>query len=106
MHGLRLLLLASASATAVLAGFGNRDHPGHLHPRCRRVELGACACALDRIAARFVERSIGAVDRQFGAVDLVGTLRDQCIEAGASDYVSKPVDVERLVSLLRVWLYR
>ncbi len=32
--------------------------------------------------------------------------REKCIEAGASDYVSKPVDTEQLVSLLRVWLYR
>ncbi|KAB8335193.1 response regulator [Scytonema tolypothrichoides VB-61278] len=32
--------------------------------------------------------------------------REKCIEAGASDYVSKPVDIEQLLSLLRVWLYR
>jgi len=32
--------------------------------------------------------------------------REKCIEAGASDYVSKPVDVEQLLSLMRVWLYR
>ncbi len=32
--------------------------------------------------------------------------REQCIEAGASDYVSKPVDTDQLLSLLRVWLYR
>ncbi len=32
--------------------------------------------------------------------------REKCIEAGASDYVSKPVDTDQLVSLLRVWLYR
>jgi len=32
--------------------------------------------------------------------------RDKCIAAGASDYLSKPVDVERLFSLLRVWLYK
>jgi signal transduction histidine kinase/CheY-like chemotaxis protein/HAMP domain-containing protein len=32
--------------------------------------------------------------------------REKCIEAGASDYVAKPVDVEQLLSLLRVWLYR
>jgi len=32
--------------------------------------------------------------------------RDQCIEAGASDYISKPVDTAHLVSLLRVWLTR
>jgi CheY-like chemotaxis protein/CHASE3 domain sensor protein len=32
--------------------------------------------------------------------------RERCIEAGASDYITKPVDTEKLVSLLRVWLYR
>lgn len=31
---------------------------------------------------------------------------EKCIEAGANDYMSKPVDVERLFSMLRVWLYR
>ncbi|MCC5655658.1 HAMP domain-containing protein [Nostoc sp. XA010] len=32
--------------------------------------------------------------------------REKCIEAGASDYITKPVDTEQLLSLLRVWLYR
>ncbi len=32
--------------------------------------------------------------------------REKCIAAGASDYLSKPVDTDQLVSLLRVWLYR
>ncbi|MCC6175591.1 MAG: response regulator, partial [Chloroflexi bacterium] len=32
--------------------------------------------------------------------------RERCIEAGASDYITKPVDMEQLLSLLRVWLYR
>ncbi|MBI3071192.1 MAG: response regulator [Deltaproteobacteria bacterium] len=32
--------------------------------------------------------------------------REKCIEAGASDYIAKPVDAEQLLSLLRVWLYR
>ena len=31
--------------------------------------------------------------------------REKCIEAGASDYISKPVDTDQLLSLLRVWLY-
>jgi CheY-like chemotaxis protein len=32
------------------------------------------------------------------------TDREKCIQAGASDYISKPVDMEQLVSMLRVWL--
>jgi two-component system chemotaxis sensor kinase CheA len=31
---------------------------------------------------------------------------DHCIEVGASDYISKPLDINQLLSLLRVWLYR
>ncbi|WP_029293025.1 response regulator [Chryseobacterium hispalense] len=31
--------------------------------------------------------------------------REKCITAGASDYISKPVDIDQLLSLLRVWLY-
>jgi CheY-like chemotaxis protein len=30
--------------------------------------------------------------------------REKCIEAGASEYLSKPVDVDQLVSMMRVWL--
>ena len=32
--------------------------------------------------------------------------REKSIRAGASDYITKPVDVEQLLSLMRVWLYR
>jgi CheY-like chemotaxis protein len=32
--------------------------------------------------------------------------REKCIEAGASDYIAKPVDTEKLISLLRMWLHR
>ena len=31
--------------------------------------------------------------------------RNKCIEAGASDYLAKPVDTDKLLSMLRVWLY-
>ncbi|MBU0972089.1 MAG: response regulator [Proteobacteria bacterium] len=31
--------------------------------------------------------------------------RNKCIEAGANDYLAKPVDPDKLISMLRVWLY-
>jgi len=30
--------------------------------------------------------------------------KQKCIDAGANDYITKPVEVERLLSLMRVWL--
>jgi CheY-like chemotaxis protein len=30
--------------------------------------------------------------------------REKCLAAGASDYITKPVNVDQLVSLLRVWV--
>ena len=32
--------------------------------------------------------------------------REKCMEAGASDYLAKPVDTEQLLSALRIWLHR
>ncbi|MGC8864223.1 MAG: response regulator [Bacteroidales bacterium] len=32
--------------------------------------------------------------------------RNRCISAGASDYISKPVNVDKLLSLIRVWLHK
>jgi CheY-like chemotaxis protein/nitrogen-specific signal transduction histidine kinase len=32
--------------------------------------------------------------------------KEKCIDAGASDYIAKPVDTEHLLSLLRIWLHR
>ncbi len=31
--------------------------------------------------------------------------REKCIAAGANDYIAKPLDVPKLLSLMRVWLY-
>jgi CheY-like chemotaxis protein len=30
--------------------------------------------------------------------------REKCIEAGANDYISKPIEVDKLISMMRVWL--
>ncbi|KAF1085416.1 Autoinducer 2 sensor kinase/phosphatase LuxQ [Sporotomaculum syntrophicum] len=32
--------------------------------------------------------------------------REKCINAGASDYISKPVNLKQLLSLIKVWLYK
>jgi CheY-like chemotaxis protein len=32
--------------------------------------------------------------------------REKCLEAGASDYLAKPVNTEQLLSALRLWLHR
>jgi len=32
--------------------------------------------------------------------------REKCLDAGASDYIAKPVNTEQLLSLMRVWLHR
>lgn len=32
--------------------------------------------------------------------------REKCLQAGASDYISKPFEISKLLSLMQVWLYR
>jgi len=32
--------------------------------------------------------------------------RDLCLASGANDYIAKPIDVDKLVSLCRVWCSR
>ena len=32
--------------------------------------------------------------------------REKCLDAGASDYIAKPVNTDQLLSLIRVWLFR
>jgi CheY-like chemotaxis protein len=57
-------------------------------------------------ATRRIRGELGRTDLPVIALTAkaMGGDRDKCIEAGASDYVMKPVDPDQLVSVIRVWL--
>jgi len=54
-----------------------------------------------RLDPRFKDLPVIAMTAKAMAGD-----QEKCLQAGANDYISKPLDVPKLLSLLRVWLYR
>ena len=52
-----------------------------------------------RLQVRFTQLPIIALTAKAMKDD-----KQKCIDAGANDYITKPIDVERLLSLMRVWL--
>jgi len=60
---------------------------------------GLTAIAHIRRDPRFAHLPIVALTAKAMAQD-----RMRCLEAGADDYISKPIDVDKLISLCRVWL--
>ena len=60
---------------------------------------GLAATRAIRSEPRFAKLPIIALTAKAMADD-----RERCLEAGANDYIAKPIDVDKLVSLARVWI--
>jgi CheY-like chemotaxis protein len=80
-----------------------------LHPEVEVVLMDVMMPDMDGFEAI---RRIRAIDR-FKKLPIISVTakamkgdREKCLEAGASDYITKPVDMDQLRSLLRVWLYQ
>jgi signal transduction histidine kinase/CheY-like chemotaxis protein len=98
------------------------------HMRVRYAESGAAAIEILQSAESFdvvlmdvmmpemdgfeAIRRIRRIDRHAHLPIIVLTAkamaraREECLKSGASDYLAKPVDLDQLRSMLRVWLYK
>ena len=95
---------------SVLVGKNGREAVERLneHPEVDLVLLDIMMPEMDGYEAMSVIRK----DRRFEQLPIIALTakamkgdREKCLEAGANDYLAKPVDVDRMLSLLRVWLH-
>ncbi|GAA3407096.1 ATP-binding protein [Paenibacillus hodogayensis] len=79
------------------------------HPRVDLILMDIMMPQMDGYEAIRAIRNSGEPYRNVPIIALTAkamkTDRDKCLEAGADDYISKPVRYEQLLSLLRVWLH-
>ena len=68
-----------------------------------QTKLSADGPSFSRIVAGVMSWGVWGADfSPAQAADYV----QKCLDAGASDYIVKPIDTEQLLSLVRVWLYK
>jgi CheY-like chemotaxis protein len=81
-----------------------------LHPDTDLILMDIMMPVMDGYEAMRAIRASELPHRQLPIIALTAKAmkhdREMCIEAGASDYITKPIQTEQLVSLLRVWLHR
>jgi CheY-like chemotaxis protein len=79
------------------------------HPGTDIVLMDVMMPEMDGFEATMVIRKMNGFDKlpiiALTAKAMKGD-REKCLEAGMSDYVSKPVNIDQLLSLMRVWLYK
>ena len=73
------------------------------HPATDAVDHAA-ATARSFIGA--AHESVGRLRGEAPRLARWAGLIKKCLEAGASDYLAKPVNTEQLLSVLRMWLHR
>lgn len=79
------------------------------HPNIELILMDIMMPVMDGYQAMQAIRSQPA----FGTVPIIALTarampeeQDKCMASGANDYLTKPVDIERLLTLLRVWLFK
>ena len=79
------------------------------HPDIDLVLMDLMMPVMDGLEATKRIRS----DKRFGKLPVIAVTakamkedQEKCFEAGANDYIAKPVNVDRLLSLMRLWLYK
>ena len=101
-------LLEANQLTVVTAGDGVEAlHMLNQHPDTALVLMDIMMPEMDgyeamrriRVDNRFKHLPVIALTAKAMASD-----REKCIEAGASDYIVKPVDRDKLFSLMKIWL--
>src|SRR2546429_496213 len=103
------LPIAGYSAAEVLSAENGRDAIGVLR-RVVDIDVVLMDIMLPELDGYDTTRAIRDIDgfQRLPIIALTAKAmrgdREKCIEAGASDYVAKPVETERLLSTLRLWL--